>query len=88
MPRRWPPHDHRPGRVTPYLEDIIAAVPCARCGKRPSTFQWTICADGNIHRPICLPCDLLLQEFVLRFMGFPNWRRKLAKYRAEKEDAE
>ena len=83
MPSRWSPHDHRPGRVTPYLEEAIAAAPCARCGGKPSRFQWTICADGNIQRPICLPCDLALQELVLRFMGFSNWKRKMKTYRRQ-----
>ena len=85
MPRRWPPHDHRPGRKTPHFEEEIAFLPCSRCGKWPSRFDWNICSDGNIQRPICLACDLALQELVLRFMGFPNWKRKLAAYREKVE---
>ena len=72
----------RPGRVGVYYEEELPTTPCFRCGATPSAYTWTICSDGNRYRPICLPCDIALQEVVLLFMGFKNWRSKLERYKA------
>jgi len=53
---------------------------CYRCGKK-SNQTWSICSDGNVDRHICDRCDVLLNEFVLNFMGFRNWKSKLKKYK-------
>ncbi len=71
----------RHGRRKPYTEGDIERLPCFRCGK-PAQQQWQICADDNLYRPICRDCDLALNELVLRWMGFPDWREKTGRYRA------
>lgn len=69
-------------RKIPYTEEGIKRMACQRCGK-PSSFQWQICSDGNVFRPICLDCDIELNETVLRFMNFPDWQEKMARYREQ-----
>ena len=54
---------------------------CYRCGKKGNQ-TWNICADGNKERWICKKCDVKLNELVLKFMGFRNWKAKIKKYRA------
>ncbi len=52
-----PPGDHpRHGRRKPYTARGIVRLACFRCG-RPARFQWSICADGNVQRPLCGECD-------------------------------
>lgn len=68
-------------RKTPYTERGIRRLPCFRCGE-PACHQWQVCADGNVYRPICLKCDVALNRLVLRWMGFRDWKRKIAKYSA------
>lgn len=65
------PNDGRPlyGRRQPYTKNGIGRVPCTRCG-RPARYQWQVCADGRLFRPICEVCDIELNELALRFMGF------------------
>jgi transcription elongation factor Elf1 len=70
-------------RTKPYTEIGIRRLKCIRCGKQAS-FQWTICADGNYYRPICVECDIALNELVLRWAGFPDWEEKIAAYRETK----
>lgn len=67
-------------RRTPYTSIGIKRIPCARCGA-PSVHQWQICSDGNQYRGLCLECDIAMNEVVLRFIGFKNWRSKLKQYR-------
>lgn len=69
------------GRKKPYTEIGVRRVPCTRCG-RPAEYQWQVCADGRLFRPICKQCDIELNEFVLQFMGFPEdlIRAKMAAY--------
>lgn len=78
------PNDGHPrhGRKQPYTKIGVGRLPCTRCG-RPARYQWQICADGNLHRPICEVCDIELNEAVLRFMGFPeDWvQAKIKTYR-------
>lgn len=63
----------------PYTQYGIKRVPCIRCG-RPSTFQWQICADNNVHRAVCKLCDIALNTLVLRFMRDPDAATKIAAY--------
>jgi transcription elongation factor Elf1 len=67
-------------RKKPYTGIGIKRLKCFRCNNRAS-FQWTICSDGNIYRPICTECDIQLNEVVLRFMKFPDWQIKIDKYK-------
>ena len=68
------------GRKEPYTNAGIKQTKCARCGKQ-AMFQWNICSDNNLFRPICKECDLELNEFMLKWIGFPDWEEKLNKYR-------
>jgi hypothetical protein len=68
-------------RRTPYTTRGIRRIPCFRCGQ-PSAFQWNVCADGGRYRGVCDPCDIALNELVLRFFGDKEWRTKMAKYKA------
>lgn len=53
---------------------------CYRCNKKGNQ-TWNICADGNKDRSVCRKCDIELNELVLRFMGFRNWKSKMKKYK-------
>lgn len=68
------------GRKQPYTESGIRRAPCARCGA-PSRSQWQICADGNVFRGICQPCDVTMNALVMRFV-FGRFREAdIAAYR-------
>ena len=56
---------------------------CYRCGNKGNQ-TWNICADGNKERWACKKCDVELNELVLKFMGFRNWKSKMKKYRSNK----
>ena len=74
--------DHaRHGRRLPYTEAGIRRLPCFRCG-RPASYQWQVCADGRLYRPLCTDCDVALNELVLRWMGDPDADAKVETYRA------
>lgn len=74
------PGDHaRHGRRKPYTEAGIVRLPCFRCGN-PARFQWSICADGNVQRPLCGPCDADLNTHVLQWAGDPDADQKAARY--------
>jgi len=75
------------GRKKPYTNEEIAKLPCFRCG-RPAVYQWQICSDGNIYRPICEVCDVDLQVVVLNFMRFPasEIAAKMEAYRRRVND--
>jgi hypothetical protein len=73
----------RYGRRKPYTRIGIARLPCFRCGSKASA-QWQICADGNLRRPICTPCDIDLNRIVLAWAGDPDAAAKIAAY-ARKE---
>lgn len=70
----------RHGRREPYTDAGIRRLPCFRCG-RPASFQWSICADDNLYRPVCTPCDITLNDLTLTFMGDPDREAKMAAYR-------
>lgn len=73
----------RYGRREPYTEAGIRRLPCYRCGQR-AQFQWSICADGNLQRPLCLDCDVALNRLVLAWAGDPEAEAKADRYEAEK----
>lgn len=68
------------GRKKPYTERGIRRLPCARCGGK-ATHQWQICSDGNKWRPVCVACDIALNETVLKFMRDGKRKEKIADYR-------
>jgi hypothetical protein len=70
----------RYGRKEPYTAIGIRRLPCCRCG-RPAVHQWSACADGNLQRPLCMECDIGLNEVALRFIGDPDTDAKIAAYR-------
>jgi NAD-dependent SIR2 family protein deacetylase len=67
-------------RKIPYTKLGIKRKKCFRCGKK-ATYQWMVCADNNVWRPICKECDVLLNEMVLKFMGFDNIKQKMEEYK-------
>jgi hypothetical protein len=67
-------------RKKPYTQIGIRRLKCFRCGDKAQE-QWQICADNNVYRPICLKCDIELNEMVLKRMGFSDWEEKLEKYK-------
>jgi hypothetical protein len=66
-------------RREPYTAAGIARLKCIRCGA-PAAHQWSICADGNNHRPICQPCDIALNRLVLEWLGHPRADELVAAY--------
>ena len=66
-------------RKKPYTTTGIRRKKCFRCKNR-AIHQWQICSDQNQYRPICLDCDIALNELVLKWMGFDDWERKLESY--------
>jgi len=69
----------RHGRKRPYTTIGVRRLSCARCGQ-PATCQWQVCADGNLYRPICPRCDLLLNRLVLQTMRDPETVAKMQRY--------
>ena len=69
-----------PGRCKPYTQVGIRRLPCFRCN-RPAEYQWQICADGNVWRPLCVRCDIAMNDCVLRFMRDPDREEKMREYR-------
>ena len=67
-------------RKKPYTQIGIRRLKCFRCGGMPE-FQWQICSDKNIFRPVCKKCDVELNEVVLKFMGFQDWKEKIKAYK-------
>lgn len=53
-------------RTTPYTELGIRRLKCARCGGQ-ARYQWQICADNRVFRPLCAQCDVDLNEMVMRW---------------------
>jgi hypothetical protein len=70
-------------RKKPYTEIGIRRLKCFRCGGR-ARFQWAICADGNVFRPLCARCDVALNALVLRWMRDPDRIAKMDAYRRSK----
>ncbi len=78
-----PAAHRRHGRRAPYTALGIRRVPCYRCGQ-PAQYQWQVCADDRLFRPLCLDCDIDLNRVVLRWMKDPEAESKLARYELEK----
>lgn len=53
---------------------------CYRCGA-PAIHTWNICSDGNRERHVCTTCDIELNELVLKFFGFRQWKSKMKRYK-------
>ena len=53
---------------------------CYRCGKKAKQ-SWEICSDKHIERHVCNKCDILLNELVLKFMRFRQWKSKMKRYK-------
>ncbi len=58
-------------RKEPYTARGIRRLPCARCGRRAEQ-QWSACVLGNVQIPLCRPCDLDLNDLLLRWLGLPK----------------
>jgi hypothetical protein len=72
----------RPGRIMPYTKIGIRRVPCTRCGRKPSVYQWQICAAERRWTPLCRDCDVLLNRLILDWIGDPEADAKMARYEA------
>jgi hypothetical protein len=70
-------------RRKPYTEIGIRRLPCVRCGSK-ARFQWQICADGNIWRPLCGECDVALNAMVMRWVWGDTREDDIRRYREEK----
>lgn len=57
--------------------------PCVRCGKLGRE-SFSICADGNVPRPVCTVCDVALNALVLDFMHLPDAAKNIIAYIARK----
>lgn len=78
------------GRRKPYSAIGIRRLPCIRfpvCGNLAHA-SWTICADDNLHRPVCRSCDEELNAMVLRWAGFPDAEEKIERYRVVRDAIE
>lgn len=75
MPRRV-------GRLRPYTVEEFQKkkVPCAGCGGR-SVHQWSCCSNDHRKIPVCLDCDMALNEMALAFFRVPGRDRLMARYR-------
>jgi hypothetical protein len=67
-------------RKKPYTQIGINRMKCFHCGAK-AKHQWQICSDDNIYRPICSECDIALNEMVLKWMGFKDWKEKIDEYK-------
>lgn len=76
--------DNGPGRKKPYTEIGISRMPCVRCGD-PAHVQWQICADDRLFRPLCLACDIALNEMVIRWVWGDAREDDLKRYREKME---
>lgn len=67
-------------RKKPYTQIGIERLKCFRCGEKASQ-QWQICSDDNIYRAVCTNCDIELNEIVLKWAKFKDWRKKIKRYK-------
>jgi hypothetical protein len=77
---------HLHGRRRPYTQIGIRRLPCFRfevCGNM-AEYQWNVCADGNLYRPLCAQCDVALNAMVLRWMLHPDAQRLIEDYSGTK----
>ena len=66
-------------RKRPYTDVEISRKSCYRCQK-PAQTQWKICSDGA-WRPLCLICDVALNELILTWMGDLKKNAKIRIYK-------
>ena len=71
-------------KTTPYTMTELKRAKCVRCGE-PAEAQWSVCADHNHYRPLCLACDVELNELVLRFLLGPAAKDKIKEYKQSKQ---
>ena len=72
------------GRKIPYTDVGITRMNCFRKGcNNKAKYQWKICAAGNLWRPICKECDIILNKLVLDFFCFENKDKMIEKYKEE-----
>lgn len=71
----------RVGRIRPYSQDEIRRAPCAGCGARNSLHQWNCCANDNRWMPVCLDCDVALNEMALAFFRVKGRAALMMRYR-------
>lgn len=69
-------------RPKPYTAVGVRRLRCCRCDA-PAVHQWQVCSDGNNWRPLCLECDIQLNEMVLAWFGHPDAQALASKYREE-----
>lgn len=69
-------------RRTPYTKLGIKRIGCVRCGA-PGHATWSICADGNVPRVLCLECDIALNAMVLEWAGFKDRAQTMQRYEAQ-----
>lgn len=73
----------RKRRAKPYTAIGIRRLRCIRCNS-VAKYQWSICADGNNHRPLCATCDVALNLLVLKWMRHPEADRLVREYALQK----
>lgn len=76
----------RHGRREPYTETGVRRLPCFRCGD-PAEYQWQICSDSNLYRPLCAVCDVALNALVLAFVRHPDGAALIQQYADRKRVA-
>ena len=67
-------------RKKPYTIIGLRRMKCFRC-KNQANQQWQICSDDNVYRPLCVDCDIELNEMVLRWAKIKDWRAKMKRYK-------
>lgn len=70
----------RVGRIKPYTVEEIRKASCVGCGRK-SRHQWNCCANDNRWIPVCIECDVALNEMTLAFFRVPKRASLLATYR-------
>lgn len=53
---------------------------CVRCKKKPGYSVWQICADKNRQRVLCVECDIILNDAVLKWVRDPKRVSKMVRY--------
>ncbi len=70
------------GRRKPYTQlGIVRMTCCVRGCRRKAKFQWQICADRNIWRPLCAKHDVELNTMVMRWAFGRTREADIARYR-------
>jgi hypothetical protein len=73
----------RVGRIRPYKACELSGrrVRCSACRRGWARHQWSCCANHGRYMPVCLDCDLALNELALAFFRAPGRATLLARYR-------